>query len=364
MYSKTKFIFFGLFFNLFFFGCGTPEANTDSDFVTSDAKAVQDEAIQSEEDDDSFTISSYKANKAGAVEVGFSDTTLVWKNSKMGTKKYNASRPSFGYKLTKPHTKAKLDKQLREISGIAYDETNARLLAVNDEVGKVYTLHPAKGDIISQQKFGYPGDYEDLTLNGEFLYVVKSDGLINVLSAVTLTSVQKMNSGLSTSNDVEGICYDGISKRLLLACKADPDSRTADAPKGSRAVYAFDPLSQSLDQNPFLLITKDALEDFVKTHANKNTKKKRLKKFVKRAKEIAPSAIGIHPISGKIYVLSSVGKLLLVFNRDQQIEHIEFLNSKIHKQPEGLSFASNGDLFISNEGQSGKGVVYRFRYQP
>ena len=361
MHNKMELIFFCLVINLFFLGCGDgPEANGDSALIDEAAGTVQHEsAIQDE--DDSFAISSYQIDKVGAVEVGYSDTTVVWKNSKMGAKKYDPKKPSFRYKLTKPQTKAKLNKQLREISGIAYDEANARLLAVNDEVGKIYILDPAKGDIISQQKFGFPGDYEDLTLVGELLYVIKSDGLINVLSSVTLTSIQKMKSGLSISNDVEGICYDSESKRLLLACKGNPDSRTADAPKGSRSIYAFDPLTQTLDQNPFLLITKDALEDFVKTHANKKTKKKRLKKFVKRAKEIAPSAIGIHPISGKIYVLSSVGKLLVVFNRDQQIEHIEFLNSKIHKQPEGLTFASNGDLFISNEGPSGKGVVYRFR---
>lgn len=362
MQNKMKLSLFWLLINLFFFSCESADSNTESTATNENGTLVQEQGI--EDEDDSFVVTSYETPTSQTVKTTLSDSTLVLKSSKKGVGKYNLLKPSFGYKLTKPKTKAKLDKQLREISGIAYDEANNRLIAVNDEVGKVYTVHPTKGDIVSQQRFGFPGDYEDLTLHGDFLYVIKSDGFLNVLSAVTFTSLEKMKTGLSGSNDVEGICYDAKSKRLLLACKGNPDSRTADAPKGSRSVYAFDPKTQTLDQNPFLLITKDALEDFVKTHANKKTKKKRLKKLVKRAKEIAPSAIGIHPVTDKIYVLSSVGKLLVVFNRDQQIEHVEFLNSKIHKQPEGLCFASNGDLFISNEGPKGKAVVYRFHYKP
>ena len=362
MQRKIKFILFCLFTNLFLLACEDSGGKEGSGDATKNVDEIEVHADVADEDD-SFAISSYETTDSLSTEVEQNDSTVVWKKQKMGAKKYDSNKPSFGYKLTKPKTKAKLNKQLREISGIAYDEANARLLAVNDEVGRVYVLDPVKGDIVSQQRFGFPGDYEDITLHDDLLYVVKSDGFVNVLSAVTFTSIQKMNTGLSTSNDVEGICYDSKSKRLLLACKADPDTRTHDAPKNCRVIYSFDPLTQMLDEQPFLVITKDALEDFVKTHANKNTKKKRLKKFVKRAKSIAPSAVAIHPISGKTYVLSSVGKTLTVFNRNQEIEHIEFLNSKVHKQPEGLSFASNGDLFISNEGPSGKGMIYRFLYR-
>jgi len=346
-----------LFLSLFFLACEAPNSDT-----TSEGGGI----TQSEnaDDDDNFVVTSYQEEDSKLKEIGLDDTTLVWASTKMKGKKYDPKKPSFGYQLNKPDDKEKLDKKLREISGIAYDEANDRLLAVNDEVGKVYTLHPRKGKLLSEQRFGFPGDYEDLTLHGEFLYVIKSDGFLHVLSVVSLTSIQKMSTGLANSNDVEGICYDTETSRLLLACKGSPDSRTADAPKKSRAVYAFDPVTQTLDQNPFLLITEEALKDFVEDNAKKKTKKKHLKKLVKRAKDIAPSAIGIHPISGRIYVLSSVGKLLVVFNRNQQIEHVEFLSSKIHRQPEGLSFASNGEMFISNEGQSGKGVLYRFEYNP
>ena len=38
------------------------------------------------------------------------------------------------------------------------------------------------------------------------------------------------------------------------------------------------------------------------------------------------------------------------------------LKKKIHEQPEGIVFAQDGTMYISNEGKEGKGKIYKFAY--
>ena len=79
----------------------------------------------------------------------------------------------------------------------------------------------------------------------------------------------------------------------------------------------------------------------------------------------SPSAIAINPLTGNIYVTSSVGKMLLILDPEGQIMHIEKLSKKVHPQPEGLCFAPDGALYISNEGKGDHdGMIYRFNYKP
>ena len=71
-----------------------------------------------------------------------------------------------------------------------------------------------------------------------------------------------------------------------------------------------------------------------------------------------PSAIAIHPRSGYIYLLASVGKILMVVDpASNQIMHIQLLNEKEFPQPEGMAFDANNHLLISSEGVDGRPVL-------
>ena len=74
----------------------------------------------------------------------------------------------------------------------------------------------------------------------------------------------------------------------------------------------------------------------------------------------APSGIAKHPVTGFYYVLSSVGRLLVICDDAGNLEHVHFLKSKVFIQPEGICFAPDGTMFISNEGRSLVGKVMRF----
>ncbi len=73
-----------------------------------------------------------------------------------------------------------------------------------------------------------------------------------------------------------------------------------------------------------------------------------------------PSAIAIHPITGNLYILASVGKSLAVFSKQGKMLSLVRLNSKIHAQPEGICFSPDGTLYIVNEGKDGKGIILKF----
>ncbi len=74
------------------------------------------------------------------------------------------------------------------------------------------------------------------------------------------------------------------------------------------------------------------------------------------------SAISIHPISDRLYVLSGAERLLLVFDMNGNIEYLERLDKDLFTQPEGITFMKNGDMFISNEGRKSEATLIRFNY--
>ena len=65
-----------------------------------------------------------------------------------------------------------------------------------------------------------------------------------------------------------------------------------------------------------------------------------------------PSALAIHPRSGNLYILASVGKTLIVLGEDNRILHVELLDPELFPQPEGLAFSDEGHLLISSEGRT------------
>ena len=267
----------------------------------------------------------------------------------------------FPYDLTSWKQKMTLDDQLTEISGLEYRESKHELLAINDEKGKLFTIDPNNGKLLKIQNFGKSGDYEGIALVKDRVYVTKSNGRMIAFDITNPDADQKIKTRLSLTNDVEGLCFDESQSRLLIACKGSPNISGHPKKKNAKAIYAYDLEKQSFEEDPALLIKDKKLADFVETHyADKVKSEKHMKKLVSRVTKISPSGLAIHPLKDHIYILSSVGKLLLVLDREGSILHVEFLNENHHTQPEGICFRANGDLFISNEGKGFAGNIYKF----
>lgn len=251
--------------------------------------------------------------------------------------------PPFPYNLENHLDKVKLADELEEISGITY-VSEGQLAGVQDEKGNIYWIATNSGDIQRGEDFGKDGDYEDIALVGEDFYALRSDGGLYHVKP-PYTSSDKIETPLGASNDTEGLCYLPDSHKLLIACKAQ--SGIDGHIDGKRAIYAFDIAQQKLSSQPYMLIDLD-----------------KLGALAGRPVPFEPSGIAQHPISKDLYVISSVGKLLIVLNIKGEVIHLQSLDIKGFKQPEGICFSPKGTLYISNEGRGGSANIMSYAYQP
>lgn len=256
------------------------------------------------------------------------------------------------YNFEKPVLTMNLPLALLEISGLSYYPTTNQLLAVNDERGWIFFLNATTGEVEGKETFSGNGDFEGIEWTGQKISTVKSNGNIHFFDMEKKEAGKAIKTDLRPSNDIEGLGYDADNSQLLLACKGNPNLGKSDKYKKVKNIYSFDLATNELNPDPFLSVDDDVLEDYVKDFAGKyDFSKKKKKKLKGRANDFSPSGIAIHPKTKDFYMISSQGKLLIIFNKDKELREVVFLDQKIHRQPEGICFAPNGDLFISNEGK-------------
>lgn len=268
----------------------------------------------------------------------------------------------FPYDLDHPSVTFELPPVLREISGLSLTADSRYLVCIQDELGAAYWLDKSDGKIIQEAAFGKEGDFEALEMVGEDLYAVKSSGTIYRVQRCGQNeqTIEKYKTELTKSNNIEGLAYDAPGRRLLIACKG---SAGIGVSVGSvRAVYAFDLAGKQLLPQPVMLISLEDIRQFISTSPTLHRREKLMEMFAGDREEFAfaPSGIAIHPNTREIYILSSVGKMLMVVSPGGKILHIVKLEKEIHPQPEGICFDTNGALYISNEGRSGPAVLLRF----
>ena len=252
----------------------------------------------------------------------------------------------------------KLKGELEEISGITpFDSTH--LAAIQDEKGKIYILEMETGKIVEEDRFDDDGDYEDVVLIDGIFYVLRSDGDVFETSGwpAKRDDTIKYETLLESKHDTEGLAYDAANNRLLIACKEFPGKDL----KGKKAIYAFDLDTKEVDPTPAYLIDLSLIAT-AQPDNPVNRFVRRLTSPVTDMSGFKPSAIGIHPITQHIFVLSSVRKLLLAMDQQGTVEAIWELPEDNFHQPEGIAFLPTGDLFISNEGRGGKANILRFNY--
>ena len=74
--------------------------------------------------------------------------------------------------------------------------------------------------------------------------------------------------------------------------------------------------------------------------------------------------VGIpHPLTAEIYIISHRGSLLVILKPDGKLRDAILLNERFFHQPEGITFAPNGDLYISNEAVDKKANILKFGYR-
>jgi len=252
--------------------------------------------------------------------------------------------------------------ELMEISGISF-VTDSTLVAIQDEEGILYFYDLSTEKIIKKYQFWKGKDYEDLAVIDDDLWIVNSSGTLyelkNFKDGPSKPTVY--NTVLKEKNNIEGLAYDKKNNRLLLAVK-DMSLNGSDKQKD---IYAFDLKTKTLNTKAAYSIKLAEIERFFKGDEIEEFSKKILKSVGNQNlnKVFRTSALNYHPLTGDLYVLSSLNNIIAVLNTEGSIKRILELNGKEFLQPEGLAFTSDGRLFISNEGKGKQANIIELKYE-
>ncbi len=247
------------------------------------------------------------------------------------------------YNLNRPTT-VKLPSYLNEVSGLAYYPRDKAVFAVSDENPWLYKVFIAGNMTIQKWKLAEKADYEDIVLADSTFYLLQSKGHITSLKFVSPDSVamKEYKLDLEGKNEFEILYRDKEQNRLIMLCK---DCEADD--KNSLSAWAFDLASQSFSKSPVYVIDVRKIEDLMQ--------EKKLK--------FKPSAAGVHPLTGQLYIISSLNKVLVIADKNGVPEKVYRVSPGLYKQPEGLAFSPEGHLIISNESAgTGAADIMVFKY--
>ena len=197
----------------------------------------------------------------------------------------------------------------------------------------------------------------------KILYILRSDGQISEIT--NYESARYVRTTYPTGipwKDNEGFCFDQKNNRLLIAPKEIPGKESGY--KNKRLIYGFNLYSKKLTKEPVFIFDLSVLHKFALDNKIKVPMKGKKGEKEEPDIKLAISAIGIHPVTGNLFVLSGADKLLFVFDMKGNIIFLHRLESDLFRQPEGITFMKNGDMFISNEGRKKAPTLVRFNYKP
>lgn len=237
-----------------------------------------------------------------------------------------------------------LKEDLTEISGMVFLNDGQKIAAVNDEEGRIFIFDFANKDTTTSFTFAPKGDFEEIVMDEKYFYVLESRGRIykvpkpGIEDTVTLFKMDLKNV------DFEAMYMDTVNNRLVMICKSCPDQDR----ELTKSAYCFDLATYQFSTTPcFSISVKDV--------------RRILKNDFFGSK---PSAAAIHPVTNKIFlVCSQDGKGIIVCDMNGNVEQAIYLDESLYPQPEGITFAPNGDMYISNEGLYSPASVIRYPYK-
>lgn len=229
-----------------------------------------------------------------------------------------------------------LKKALLEISGLV-TLGDMRFAAINDEKGELFFLDLATDSTV-KHRFADKGDYEELVKVDSIYYVLDSKGDILEIPPPYDSSITYEYNKKHV--EFESLVYYPTVNKLVMIVK--DQKKRADG----ISAFSFDLATKEFDTKPFFSIS---FKEVFTILTNYNT-------------ECKPSGAAINPVNKKLYIIAAVGRVMLECAANGKLEKIYKLNPSHFSQPEGISFADNGDMFISNEGAEGKATILKFPY--
>lgn len=257
------------------------------------------------------------------------------------------------YDFARPDRTIDLPNVLVEVSGI-FAVDNNELWAVQDEVGAVFKVDAKTGKVKEVLRFTDVGDFEDLEVADDEVYVLRSDGALfrfGLDFSGDHANHQMLPVGCL---DLEGLHYDRAEETWCVACKES----TVGGKHALRTIYQFadNDFSEPTEE---WVISETAIQKMLQQQFPEGNWKNR---------EFNPSALATHPQNGDRYVLSAKDRTLAIYS-EGDLKQVFPLAEAIYYKPEGLDFAADGTLYISSEGQKkgrkpGQVFVFSMKNKP
>jgi uncharacterized protein YjiK len=240
----------------------------------------------------------------------------------------------------------RLPGRLREISGLAITPDD-RLFAHDDEEAILYQIDYRSGTLLKAFAMGGPtvkGDFEGVAYVDERFYLVSSAG--NIYESREGRDGERMRynryeTGVGDYCEVEGLAFEPSDRTLLMLCKEAHVKQYRDF----LTIFRWSMDERELARDSVLRIP---LSDFPKDIADHG---------------LRPSGIERHPVTGTYIIVAARETLLAEVTKDGKVLRIVHLPPNVHRQAEGITFASDDTMFISDEGGSSRArlVLYPAR---
>ncbi len=225
-----------------------------------------------------------------------------------------------------------LPEDLKEVSGQTFLANDRNILfMIQDEDGIIFSYDLRARQIVNKIHFGSPTDYEDITTDDSFFYILESQGNIHrALVSENDTMSTKIFKDLIPKGEYESLLYHKDHKQLYILCKNCKGDR-----KNNRTTGYILNLNGQGDLNFHgefyidLALAKELYSKFPKT--------------------FEPSGMSYDYAKEEWYILSSIDKMIMITDANFIPKEIIHFSRKHYEQPEGISLDGAGHLFISSE---------------
>jgi uncharacterized protein YjiK len=146
-------------------------------------------------------------------------------------------------------------------------------------------------------------------------------------------------TGIGSGCDVEGLAYEPADRTLLLICK---ETGTRDG-ESYIVVYKWSIDRRLLLEDEVLLFPLKGFTDRI------------------RGKSFSPSGIERHPLTGHYIILAAQEEAIAEVTPAGVVLGVRELPGEYHRQAEGIAMTPDLDLFIADEGGSGRARLSRYR---
>jgi uncharacterized protein YjiK len=248
-----------------------------------------------------------------------------------------------------PAWRAELPAEMSEISGLAM-APDGGLLAHGDERAVVWrfdlrTRRPIARFGLAGRHGVLHGDFEDIAMVGDRLFLVASTGEIvegSLAADGQTTQAVRRTPGLGGACEVEGMTWDAPTRSLLLLCKTSRSKRWRD----QVVILAVSTETWRFEASPRIVVPQKRFTD------------------VTGDKQFHGSALTWHPRTGTLLLLAGPQHAYAEITRAGEVLGGGRLNKDLHRQPEGIAVAPDLSLLISDEAAGRTATITAYAYRP